>query len=184
MDNRPVSVESQTFSARRAENPCQASEVSLEIIYVTGNGDLHRPQGPRVTPGEATRRDSHREPRAGAHDHQPPRPGSVRGNPHAAQLSEGEVEPQDERPEIGWAWQRVCLVRPLQLILEGASRLSAAITTPTPRGPVSVLSLPTVDKPTEQIRTGGPVIRSSAAGRPDLWITAAVEALQDFRTSE
>ena len=44
---------------------------------------------------------------------------------------------------------------------------------------MSVLTVPTVDTTAEQARTSG-----SGAGRPDLWLTAAVEALQDFRTTE
>jgi hypothetical protein len=44
-DNWAHPVEGQNSSDQLAENPCQADEVSLEIIYVTGNGDSHRTSG-------------------------------------------------------------------------------------------------------------------------------------------
>jgi hypothetical protein len=44
-DNRALPVEGENSSGQLAENPCQAGEVSLEIIYVTGNGDPHRTSG-------------------------------------------------------------------------------------------------------------------------------------------
>jgi hypothetical protein len=41
-DNWHQPVEDQNSLDQLAENPCQASEVGLEITYVTGNGDPHR----------------------------------------------------------------------------------------------------------------------------------------------
>src|SRR5947209_1319126 len=40
----PVGCGRKNSWPRLAENPCQASNLSLEIIYVTGTGDLHRTQ--------------------------------------------------------------------------------------------------------------------------------------------
>ncbi|BEP13515.1 hypothetical protein acdb102_18260 [Acidothermaceae bacterium B102] len=48
MDKLHRAVDDQRADQRLAENPCQAGDVGLEIIYVTGNGDPHRKPRPRT----------------------------------------------------------------------------------------------------------------------------------------